>query len=856
MGTGQPMAIVKEKFNVTGMSCAACQARVERAVSKVAGVKSAAVNLLKNSMVVDFDDGATSAGAICQAVAGAGYGASPQERGKGAEGSPAARSKEEEKSVKDLKRRLLLSILFCAALLYLAMAPAAGLPLPSYFKDPSHAPSLALTEWLLTVPVLALNFRFFASGFKALFRLAPNMDSLVALGSAAASCLALASFYLMLDAQASGDAAGAARFAGNLYFDSSAMILTLVSVGKFFEARSKAKTTGALERLASLAPKTARLEKDGKEAIVPASSLKPGDIVILKTGDSVPADGVILSGTGSADESAITGESVPADKKAGDELTGAALVESGFLRMRVVRTGEDTALSKIIALVDEATSTKAPVARLADKVSGVFVPAVIAIALFTSALWLFLGKGWEFSLMMGVSVLVISCPCSLGLATPTAIMVGTGKGAENGILFKSAESLEAAKSIDTVVLDKTGTITEGRPVVTDIVTLSDLTDEASLSLAASVEALSEHPLARAICALAKDSGVKLSPAVNFTQAPGAVCAEVLGRRVSIGNAAALPEAAQKAGGTLDKLSGAGKTALLACVDGKPFAVFGLFDAVKPDSAAAVAAMKALGCEVWMVTGDNERTAKAVAALAGISHVAASVRPEGKEEIVRSLMEKGRRVLMVGDGINDAPALSRATLGAAIGAGTDVAIDCADIVLMKSRLTDVVTALKLSRAVMKNIAENLFWAFAYNTLGIPVAAGAFYPLFGWTLSPMIGAAAMSMSSVCVVANALRLRRFEPGELPKASYGPIPVYRLKSQTVRSPSMKKLIHVEGMHCPHCANAVKKALLEVPGVTSAEVSLEKKTAEVTLEGAVSDASLSKAIEDADFKAAGIEDL
>ncbi len=854
------MAQVKHKFDVTGMSCAACSARVEKAVRPIEGVCSVSVNLLKNTMVVEFESDATGDAAICNAVQQAGYGASPADAdGRGAAQKPAAtlaQSKDAEARV--ILTRLVLSIGICAVLLYFAMGPMAGLPLPAYLADPAHAPALGLTQFLLTIPVVALNFKFYRVGYKALWQRSPNMDSLVAIGSSAALLMALISLYAMLHAQAAGDAASLAWHADHLYFDSAAMILTLITIGKFFEARSKAKTTGAIERLMNLVPPEAVVLRDGREQTVPVDSIRVGETVVLRTGSKVPVDGEVCDGEGTVDESSITGESVPVDKRQGDALTGATLVTAGYLRMRVTRVGKDTALARIIALVDDATSSKAPVARLADKASGVFVPVVIAIAAATCLVWLALGKGWDEACLFGVSVLVISCPCALGLATPTAIMVGTGKGAENGILFKSAEALEATGAVDAVVLDKTGTITEGRPVVTDIIALGRNGDADVLALAAAVESLSEHPLARAVTDLARAHSLALRPAGSFSQSAGCVQAIVDGRRVQIGNAGSLAGTAPAdVLARMDELAEQGRTALAVQADGVPVGLIGIMDAVKPDSAQAVRALQQMGCEVWMLTGDNEKTARTVAGMVGISNVMAGVMPADKEGKVRELLAQGRRVLMIGDGINDAPALARASVGMAIGAGTDVAIDCADVVLMKSRLTDAVTAMELARAVMRNIKQNLFWAFFYNIICIPVAAGFLYPVFGWMLSPMVGAAAMSMSSVCVVSNALRLRGFHARKFSQNGTGPgLHAYRLQSthNTVRSQTMKKIVKIDGMHCSHCTGSVQKGLSKIAGVKSVEVSLEDKQAVVVCDESLTDEKIRGMIDLLDFKVVGIE--
>lgn len=820
-------------FDVRGMSCAACSARVEKAAESVAGTEGVAVNLLKNSMVCSVDDTKADAviAAVEKAVADAGYEALCREEGKTAKGSENELQAAADAETRQLKIRLYTSVVLCVILMAAAMGPMAGLAVPA-FLDPRVSPvSAALTQLLLTIPVVALNFKFFRQGTKGLIHGAPNMDTLVAIGAGASLLFGIFALYRMVFALEAGDAAQTMHYAHNLYFDSAAMILTLITVGKYFEARAKGKTTAAVSALLKLVPETAVVMRNGTEVTVKAAEIVAGDTVVLKTGERIPVDGVVIEGTATVDESAMTGESLPVAKAAGDSLSGATLMTSGRLLMRAVRVRDETALAQIIRLVDEATSGKAPVARLADKVSAYFVPAVIGIAFVTAAVWLVCGYSWEFAATCAVSVLVISCPCALGLATPTAIMVGTGRGAAEGLLFKSAEVIEKTRSVTTVILDKTGTVTEGRPALTDIVPLAGQNADEVLTLAASVEVLSEHPLAKAVAGAAKEKNLALLKAEAFTQAPGRVEALVSGRKIAVGNVSVLDDTeAQKLSPALEKLADEGKTALVVVADGKPLAVLAVADAVKPESHQAIAALKARGLKVRIVTGDNARTAAAVARAVGLTaaDVTAQVLPADKERIVRELQADGETVLMVGDGINDAPALTRADIGMAIGAGTDVAVESADIVLVRSRLTDVAAAYDISAAVMRNIKENLFWAFFYNAVGIPVAAGVFYLWLGWTLNPMIAAAAMSMSSVSVVSNALRLRGWKRAAdlavTVKAQTKERPEPQ-KEQQPETPCDAKLI-VEGMHCPHCSGRVEKALAATAGVTKAEVDLAKKTA------------------------------
>ena len=855
------MVAAGTKFDVTGMSCAACAARVEKAARTVPGVTDVTVNLLKNEMIVEGLN-ESSCRFLTEAVRAAGYGASLHQAAAAQAPAKNSAARAADDETERMKGRLAASTVLCVVLMYLSMAPMMGLPLPAYFEASANAPAFVLTQLLLTIPVVFINFRFFSAGFRNLMHGAPNMDSLVAIGSSASVAFGIWALYAMLSAQAAGDAAALQHYAHNLYFDSAVMILTLITFGKFCEARAKAKTTDAIGRLVSLVPETATVERNGVEERVPAESVMLGDIVVVRTGERIAADGVLLEGDCEVDESSVTGESIPVHKESGAKLTAATLLVSGHARMRAERVGSDTTLSQIIALVDAATSSKAPVARLADKVSGVFVPVVIAVALVAGLVWLMFGQTWEFAAVIAVSVLVISCPCALGLATPTAIMVGTGKGAENGILLKSAEAIEKCGRIDVVVLDKTGTITEGRPVVTDVLVLGELSARDVVRLTGAVEYKSEHPLARAVLDCARCNAVALPQASDFVQTPGRVAAQTDEGFVEVGNLRALglehdPAAAARAA----ELSEAGKTVLAVKVNGAVAGLIAAADAPKPESAAAVAAFRAMGLEVMMLTGDNDKTARAVARSVGIDAVQSEVMPADKEKTVAALQQQGRRVMMVGDGVNDAPALARADIGCAIGAGTDVALDCADVVLMRSSLVDAVAAVQLSRDVMTNIRQNLFWAFFYNAVGITVAAGLFYPVFGWTLNPMIAAAAMSMSSVSVVANALRLRRFAPKRLAAAPAAPVfAPFALEGAPADFTSnekgvvMEKIVHIEGMHCPHCTGSVQKKLSGLKGVEKVEVSLDEKCARVTCAPTVTDETLTAAVTDLDFTVAGVE--
>ena len=836
-----------EHYTVTGMSCAACSARVEKAVSAVPGVTSCSVSLLTNSMGVE---GSATPDAVISAVQAAGYGASL----KGAAQSVPSIA-EQEDALADhetpvLKRRLIASLGFLIVLMYFSMGHMMwGWPLPSFF-DGNHV-AMGLIQMLLTIAVMVINQKFFINGFKSLFHGAPNMETLVALGATASFGYSTYALFAMTGAQVRGDAAAVMSYMHEFYFESAAMILALITVGKMLEARSKGKTTDALKSLMKLAPQTATLLRNGQEVTVPIAQVKRGDVFVVRPGENIPVDGVILEGESAVNESALTGESIPVDKAVGDSVSAATTNQSGFLRCEATRVGEDTTLSQIIKMVSDAAATKAPIAKVADRVSGVFVPTVITIAVITTAVWLLCGKPIGFALARGISVLVISCPCALGLATPVAIMVGNGLGAKNGILFKTAVSLEETGKTEIVALDKTGTITKGEPRVTDVLPADGLTESALLALAAALEQRSEHPLARAVMLRAEEDKLSVSEVSDFRALPGNGLTatlndeELLGGSLSfISTKADVPQALRD---KAEALAEEGKTPLLFARGGKLAGVIAVADVIKEDSPAAIAALRNMGIHVVMLTGDNEKTARAIGRQAGVDEVIAGVLPEGKESVIRSLQKQGK-VAMVGDGINDAPALTRADIGIAIGAGTDVAIDAADVVLMKSQLSDVPAAIRLSRATLRNIHENLFWAFFYNVIGIPLAAGVWIPIFGWTLNPMFGAAAMSLSSFCVVSNALRLNLFKLHDAGKDKK--IKKKHHKEET----TMEKTMKIEGMMCGHCEAAVKKALEAVDGVASAEVSHTSGTAVVTLSKPVDSAVLKKAVEDKDYKVTSIE--
>ncbi len=862
----------KEQFNVTGMTCAACSARVEKAVGKLAGVDKVAVNLLKNSMVVDYDDAALNTQGIIEAVVDAGYGASlknaeAKKSGKAADTTGADIAKQEYESI---KRRLKLSLIFAVPLSYISMGHMMGWPLPGIFLGVENAMIFSLTLLLLVIQVVFINFKFFRVGFKTLFALAPNMDSLIAIGASASLVYGVYALYKIAYGFGHSDLAMVHRFSMDLYFESAGMILTLITFGKFLEARAKGRTSDAINKLMNLAPKTAVVERDGTENEVPVEEVEKGDILVVRSGMSVPVDGVVTEGHAAVDESAITGESIPVEKEAGAKLIGATVLKSGFLKMRAEKVGEETTLAQIVRLVDDATGSKPPIAKMADKVSGVFVPAVIGIAAVTCAVWLLLGESFEFALSNAIAVLVISCPCALGLATPTAIMVGTGRGASGGVLIKSAEALETVHEVNTVVLDKTGTITQGTPGVTDVLYSRTVGEERLLQLAASLEKYSEHPLAEAIVSHAAAKNIRLVPVTGFTQEAGrGIKGLIEGKLCLGGNRKMLADAGlydDDAKAIEQKLAGEGKTPLFFVYGGNLIGIIALADTVKPTSRAAIAELKRMGLEVVMLTGDNAQTAQAIQKEVGVDRVVAEVLPQDKENEIRRLQEQGKKVAMVGDGINDAPALARADVGIAIGAGTDIAIESADLVLMKSDLLDVVGAVQLGHAVIRNIKQNLFWALFYNAICIPVAAGLFYPAFGLKLSPMLGALAMSFSSVFVVTNALRLRFFKPMYTAAADVSvaagsthecrTMAIDIKQSTKERVDTMKKVLDVEGMMCQHCVAHVNKALSGIDGVEAVEVSLEGKTATVTLAKEVADDVLTKAVVDAGYEVKGVKTL
>ena len=841
-----------EQYHVTGMSCAACSSRVEKAVSKVPGVESCSVSLLTNSMGVE---GTASPEAVIAAVEAAGYGASCKGRGagtsgdsgNGASGGGAEADLLEDTETPVLKKRLIWSIIFLVVLMYFSMGHMMwGWPVPEAMAD-NHV-AMGLLQLLLTAAVMVINQKFFISGFRSLWHRAPNMDTLVALGSTAAFGYSTYSLFAMTGAQVQGDMDGVMQYMHEFYFETAAMILALITVGKMLEARSKGKTTDALKNLMKLAPKTAVVLRDGAETEVPVEQVVKGDLFVVRPGENIPVDGIVLEGISAVNEAALTGESIPADKKPGDQISAATVNQSGFLKCEASRVGEDTTLSQIIKMVSDAAATKAPIAKIADKVSGVFVPAVIGIAAVTIVIWLLCGQSIGYALARGISVLVISCPCALGLATPVAIMVGNGMGAKNGILFKTAVSLEEAGKVNTVVLDKTGTITKGEPKVTDLIMAEGVSEAELLETAYALEARSEHPLAGAVVAMAEEKRLKVCDVQDFMILPGNGLTAVNNGDQLIGGS--LTFLSERIGVPDDvktvaqRLAEEGKTPLLFARSKKILGVIAVADVIKEDSPEAIHQLQNMGIEVVMLTGDNERTAAAVGKQAGVDQVIAGVLPDGKEAEIRRLRRKGK-VAMVGDGINDAPALTRADIGIAIGAGTDVAIDAADVVLMNSKLSDVPAAIRLSRATLKNIHENLFWAFIYNIIGIPLAAGVWIPLFGWQLNPMFGAAAMSLSSFCVVTNALRLNLFDMRNAAKDKQ----IKRKQEET----TMEKTMKIEGMMCGHCEATVKKALEALDGVDHADVSHEQDQAVVTLKEDVADDVLKKAVEDKDYNVVSI---
>ncbi len=857
-----------EKYNVTGMTCAACQANVTRCVQKLDGVEDVNVSLLANQMTVSYDENKLRPENIISAVEGAGYGASSMEKAlekdTGFRGEWQLRKKQAENSRQSMKKRLIYSVVLLVPLMYIAMGSMLGLPVPGFFTGTQNALVSALAQLLLTVPIIFINRHFYQFGFKALFHGAPNMDSLVAIGSGASLAYGIFAMFRMAYGFGHGDMELVHEYAHALYFESAAMILTLVTVGKYLEARSKAKTSDALDKLMDLAPKTAVVLRNGEEVTIPAEQVAAGDIVVIRPGEGIPVDGVVIKGHGYVDQAAITGESIPVEKNPGDTVISATINKNGSFQFQASKVGEDTTLSQIIRLVDEASNSKAPIARLADKVSGIFVPVVIGIAIVTAVVWMAVGEGFEFALSNAISVLVISCPCALGLATPVAIMVGTGKAAEMGILIKSAESLENLHNVDTIVLDKTGTITSGKPAVTDIVPLTaELSGEELLILAASAEMGSEHPLAQAIVDRAKAEKLPLIQAESFEAESGrGIRAKVDGKDILAGNAVFMEENRLLDGadaGTASErartLAQEGKTPLIFAQDGKLIGIIAVADTIRESSRAAIKRFAKMGLKVVMLTGDNKVTAEAIRKELNINEAITDVLPTQKEAHIRALQEQGHKVAMVGDGINDAPALTRSDVGIAIGAGTDIAIESADVVLMKDSLNDVAAAIQLSRAVVRNIHMNLFWAFFYNILGIPLAAGVLFPVFGWRLSPMIGSAAMSLSSVCVVTNALRLRFFkDKDKIPDNEENDGTIEKQEAITADEAEekgeilMTKIIKVEGMMCAHCQAHVFKALSAVEGVQKVEVSLEDKQAVVTLAKDVADQLLMDAVTEAGY--------
>lgn len=849
---------MKQKFDVTGMTCSACSAHVEKSVCKLEGIAAVNVNLLQNSMTVEYDEAVLKTDDIIHAVESGGYGAFPQGAKQADAASEAPRNVAAEE-MHSMKKRLIASFCFLIPLFYISMGHMMGAPLPAVLLGNENIMSFALTQLLLTTPVLIINKKYFTVGFKALWNRAPNMDSLIALGSSASYLYSIFAIYAMGWHLGRGNIMQAHHYSMELYFESAAMILTLITVGKYMETRSKGKTSEAISKLMDLAPKMATVLRNGNETEIPVEQVIAGDIVIVRPGQSIPVDGRLLEGFSAVDESAITGESIPVEKQPGDTVIGATVNKSGYFKMEATRVGNDTTLSQIITLVEEAGASKAPIAKLADKVSGVFVPVVICIAVLAAIVWLVLGQPFAFALSIGIAVLVISCPCALGLATPTAIMVGTGKGAEYGVLIKSAESLEIAHQVNAVVLDKTGTLTEGKPVVTDVLPASGVLRNPFLRAAASLESLSEHPLAEAIVHYAKGMEIEPDAAQNLRATAGqGIEADVSGKKIFGGNLKMMQERGIDLGGFSEKaetLAAEGKTPLFFAEENKLLGVLALADTLKPTSKAAVDAFHRMGVDVVMLTGDNKRTANAIAGKLGIRAVA-EVLPQDKEQEVRRLQEEGKKVAMIGDGINDAPALTRADVGIAIGAGTDVAMESADIILMKSDLMDAVTAIQLSHATIRNIKQNLFWAFFYNVLGIPLAAGVFYHALEWKLNPMFAAAAMSFSSAFVVGNALRLKLFKPENTGAPEHKMITENHLsnKNDTNKEAiNMKKVLKIEGMMCGHCTGRVEKALNEMDGVT-AIVSLEGKSADVTLSKDISDDALIKTVADAGYEVVDIQ--
>ena len=859
---------MKEKFDVTGMSCSACSSHVEKSVSKLEGIKTVSVNLLTNSMQVEYDETKLDTGKIIEAVEHAGYGASVKEDGKAAvkAGETEDAVSIQQKNIKNMKTRLIISVIFLIPLMYVSMGHmiynALGVPMPpltmKFFHGSENAVIYAFTQFLLLLPILFVNQKYFRNGFTTLARRSPNMDSLIAMGATAATVYGIFAIYRIGWGFRIGDMELVHQYSHDIYFESAGTILTLITVGKYLETKSKGKTSEAITKLMNLAPKTVTVVRDGKEQVIDAADVVQGDIFVIKPGESVAVDGVILEGKSSFDESAITGESIPVSKKAGDKLVSASINKSGFIRARATKVGEDTTIEQIIRLVEEASSSKAPIARLADKIAGIFVPVVISIAVVTAIIWLLCGTGVEAALSSAIAVLVISCPCALGLATPVAIMVGTGKGAENGILIKSGEALETAHLVDTVVLDKTGTITEGRPVVTDVALFGEVSERELLAVAGSLEKGSEHPLAEAVVKYCEENEITVQPVEQFEAVFGkGVRGKVGGTLYFAGNEKMMGEngiplkADHKA--RIEAFAGEGKTPLLFAKEKTLIGILAVADVVKATSRDAIGALREAGIRTIMLTGDNEVTARAIQKEVGVDEVIADVLPDGKEAVIRKLQASGK-VAMVGDGINDAPALTRADTGIAIGAGTDVAIDAADVVLMNSKLSDVPAAIRLSPAVIRNIKQNLFWAFFYNSIGIPLAAGVLYPAFGIKLNPMFGAAAMSLSSICVVSNALRLKGVKLSGKAEAKTEPEPVEKEIIRKEEKGMKETTISIEGMMCSHCTGTVEKALAGIDGVKEVSVSLENKNAVVKAEESVTAEVLKKAVTDAGYEVKGIQ--
>ena len=848
---------MNQKFKVNGMTCSACSANVEKSVKKLPGVSSVQVNLLSGTMNTEFDSGILNETQIMQAVEKAGYGAELFSKTGNAAKAGEKKQDATRQEIQSMKTRLISSVVFLIPLMYISMGHMLSFPLPGWLHGAHNAMTFALVQFLLTLPILYINRKYYLKGFPSLFRGAPNMDTLIAVGSAAAVVYGIFAMFRISYGLGNGDMELISRYSMDLYFESAGTILTLITLGKYLETRSKGKTSEAITKLMDLSPKTAWVLRDGIETEIPVENVVVGDMVLVKPGQRIPVDGIVREGSSSVDQSALTGESIPVEKRPGDTVISASINKTGFLKFEAQKVGDDTTLAQIIQLVEEAGSSKAPIAKLADKISGIFVPIVMAIAAVSFIVWLIAGQTFEFALSAAIAVLVISCPCALGLATPVAIMVGTGKGAENGILIRSGGALEIAHSVNAVALDKTGTITEGKPRVTDILTVAGITEKELLSIAAALEKPSEHPLAEAVLEKARQERIEILPAEDFEAVSGkGIAAKVNGRQYYAGNLSMLKAkniSAEIMEAESQRFAGEGKTPLLFADETSLLGIIAAADVVKLSSKKAIAELQRLGLDVIMLTGDNRLTAEAIKNQLGLNKAIAEVLPQDKEKIIRDLQAEGKKVAMVGDGINDAPALARADVGIAIGAGTDIAMESADIVLMKSSLMDAVTAIRLSKAVIRNIKQNLFWAFFYNTIGIPLAAGVFYPLFALKLNPMFGAAAMSLSSVFVVTNALRLKWFKPAEGPEESH----LEDTASSNIiqkEEDFMKKVMMIEGMSCDHCSATVEKVLSGIDGVKSAKVNLKKKSADVKLDKEVPDEVLKAAVTDAGYEVVGIK--